>query len=190
VALATLRSVPFVTCAIGASLAASLVLGTAACSGDEPAPLEVGGCMRRDDDAGGDPAAAYEQVDCAEADAAVEVVALAPVEPGRLGPACPAGTDVALQRADGSAWQDLCLRDRGDDHPGDAGNGGGELTVGDCVGGPDDAVVEVPCAAPVDAGEPARLRVVAFAEAVQDCPPETTDPLDRGSAGTICAIPA
>ena len=190
--LATLTRVPFVTAALAVALLAP------ACSGDDAEPLAVGACMRPDGDGGRD-GAAYEPVACDDAAAAVEVVALVPADPRRVGPACPAGTDVALQQEDGAdGWDDLCLRRLGDDHPGDAGNGGGELTVGDCVGGPDDAVVEVPCpdggagadAAGTGSGDggaaAARFRVVGFAAAVQDCPPGTTDPLDRDGA-TLCA---
>jgi hypothetical protein len=181
-------------------LALLVVPLAAGCSGGADEPAAVGGCMRPTADDGGDASdgAGYVAVGCDEAEASHEVVALEDAEPTRVGPACPAGTDVALQQSDGgSGWQDLCLRSLGDDHPGDTGRGGGELTAGDCVGGPDDAVAEVPCPdAAVDgpagaaAGEPPRFRVVAITDAAQDCPPETTAPLERSGGGTLCAVPA
>jgi hypothetical protein len=182
-----LTRVPFVTTALAVALLAP------ACSGDDAEPLAVGACMRPGGD-GGEEGADYDPVACDEPEAAVEVVALAPADPRRVGPACPAGTDVALQREDGEeGWDDLCLRRLDGDHPGDAGNGGGELTVGDCAGGADDAVVEVPCPDSDGDGDgdgggaaAARFRVVGFAAAPQDCPPGTTDPLDR-AGGTLCA---
>ncbi|WP_369371156.1 hypothetical protein AB1046_20655 [Promicromonospora sp. Populi] len=97
---------------------------------------------------------------------------------------CPSGTDVVFQK-DGQAGgetQAVCARNLSDDHPGDPGQGGGQLLAGDCV---DDDGSEVPCTAD-GAHQVTGLLVSGF-----ECPDGTVDELDLGFAAersyeTIC----
>lgn len=92
---------------------------------------------------------------------------------------CPAGTDeiisvkVSFGGGDASSGlpsKTVCGRNLSDDHPGDAGAGGGQLVVGDCVS---DQAQEVPCAG---AGKGA-TKVLALTKTVEECPAEADSPL-------------
>jgi len=97
---------------------------------------------------------------------------------------CPAGTDVLFQKEGkaGGETQAVCARNLSDDHPGDAGRGGGQLLAGDCVNGDGG---EVACSA-----DGAR-KVVGLVIGGIECPEGTADQLELGfdanrSYETIC----
>jgi hypothetical protein len=97
---------------------------------------------------------------------------------------CPAGTDVVFQK-DGQAGgntQAVCARNLSDDHPGDPGNGGGQLLTGDCVSKNGS---ELACSA-----DGAR-KVTGLILGDSECPDGTKDALKLGfdaarSYETIC----
>ncbi|WP_189669419.1 hypothetical protein [Promicromonospora soli] len=97
---------------------------------------------------------------------------------------CPAGADIVFQK-DGQAGgntQAVCARNLSDDHPGDPGNGGGQLVTGDCV---DEDGTEVACSS-----NGAR-KVTGLIVGSSECPDGTKDKLELGfdaarSYETIC----
>ncbi|MFE7508859.1 hypothetical protein [Promicromonospora sp. NPDC057488] len=97
---------------------------------------------------------------------------------------CPDGTDVVFQK-DGQAGGDtqaVCARNLSDDHPGDPGNGGGQLVTGDCV---DSKGAELACASK------GAHKVTGLIVSGVECPEGTTDKLELGfdasrSFETVC----
>lgn len=101
--------------------------------------------------------------------------------PPPAGSRCPEGTDTVAQVTQdagtaagaGALW---CLRNLAPPHPGDAGAGGGQLIVGDCLGtAADGRSVEVPC----EGGDPAAdYRVGWTPDAAGGCPAESVAAID------------
>jgi hypothetical protein len=127
--------------------------------------------------------AAYRPVPCNDPDATITILDIQDavrVEQVH----CPAGTDVVFQK-DGHAGgntQAVCGRNLSDDHPGDPGNGGGQLLTGDCVGKNGN---ELACSA-----NGAR-KVTGLIIGGNECPDGTKDELEVGfdaarSYETIC----
>ncbi|GGZ24250.1 hypothetical protein CP967_32015 [Streptomyces nitrosporeus] len=90
---------------------------------------------------------------------------------------CPAGTDAIISvkvsfgtgdAGGGIPSRTVCGRNLSGDHPGDAGAGGGQLVVGDCV---DDSAKEVPCASGGGG------KVAALTETAEECP-SGSEPLE------------
>ncbi|MFE4449458.1 hypothetical protein [Streptomyces sp. NPDC056796] len=89
---------------------------------------------------------------------------------------CPAGTDEIISvkvsfGGDASAGlpsKTICGRNLSDDHPGDAGAGGGQLVVGDCV---NDEAKEVACATGGN-------KVLALTKTAEECPAEADNPIE------------
>ncbi|MFE2293400.1 hypothetical protein [Streptomyces sp. NPDC059452] len=94
---------------------------------------------------------------------------------------CPAGTDLIIQvsrvfgsggdkKGGGIPTNTVCGRNLSDDHPGDAGAGGGQLVKGDCI---TSTAKEIACA---EAGSDA-FKVLDLVEEKEECPPGTTEPM-------------
>ena len=118
-------------------------------------------------------------LDCDDPQATIKALEIKDGEMFSAAVQCPAGTDeiisvkISIGGGDASSGlpsKTVCGRNLSDDHPGDAGAGGGQLVVGDCV---DDQAKEVPCAG---AGEGV-TKVVALTEKVEECPAEADSPL-------------
>jgi hypothetical protein len=97
---------------------------------------------------------------------------------------CPAGADIVFQKAGqaGGDTQAVCARNLSDDHPGDPGNGGGQLVTGDCV---DENGTELACSSG------GARKVTGLIVDTNTCPDGTKDELELGfdaarSYETIC----
>lgn len=154
-------------------------------SDEDGAAWAVNACAGPDP-TGGDPTNetdAYRPVLCDDPDATVTILDIQDavrVEQVH----CPAGTDVVFQK-DGQAGgntQAVCARNLSDDHPGEPGNGGGQLVTGDCV---DETGGELACSS-----DGAR-KVTGLIVGGNECPDGTKDELELGSGAargyeTIC----
>ncbi|MER6235091.1 hypothetical protein ABT185_03270 [Streptomyces clavifer] len=110
---------------------------------------------------------------------------------------CPAGTDEIISvkvsfggdaSTGGIPSKTVCGRNLSGEHPGDAGAGGGQLVVGDCV---DDRAKEIACAGASGAVN----KVLALTKTAEECPAAANSPIDLfPSPGrpydTICASAA
>ncbi|MFE9911370.1 hypothetical protein [Streptomyces clavifer] len=110
---------------------------------------------------------------------------------------CPAGTDEIISvkvsfggdaSTGGIPSKTVCGRNLSGEHPGDAGAGGGQLVVGDCV---DDGAKEIACAGASGAVN----KVLALTKTAEECPAAANSPIDLfPSPGrpydTICASAA
>ncbi|MFE0117506.1 hypothetical protein ACFWZA_05380, partial [[Kitasatospora] papulosa] len=93
----------------------------------------------------------FQALDCDDPKATIKALEVKDGEIFAGAVECPAGTDEIISvkvsfGGDASAGlpsKTICGRNLSDDHPGDAGAGGGQLVVGDCV---DDQAKEVACA--------------------------------------------
>ncbi|AXI71990.1 hypothetical protein ACFY9H_10450 [Streptomyces bacillaris] len=94
---------------------------------------------------------------------------------------CPAGTDLIIQvsrvfgsgddkKSSGIPTNTVCGRNLSDDHPGDAGAGGGQLVKGDCI---TSTAKEIACA---EAGSDA-FKVLDLVKEKEECPAATTEPM-------------
>ncbi|MEU5888617.1 hypothetical protein ABZ835_17510 [Streptomyces sp. NPDC047461] len=123
----------------------------------------------------------YEAYDCDDPDATF--TALKIMDAGILPAAvqCPAGTDVIIEvsmsfgsdekPSGGIPTDTVCGRNLSDDHPGDAGAGGGQLVKGDCVAAD---VEEIAC----DQADSGDFKVLGLVDAGSArCPSGTTDPI-------------
>ncbi|MFJ2234635.1 hypothetical protein [Streptomyces sp. NPDC087859] len=123
----------------------------------------------------------YEVYDCDDPDAIF--TALKIMDAGILPAAvrCPAGTDVIIEvsmsfgsdekPSGGIPTDTVCGRNLSDDHPGDAGAGGGQLVKGDCVAAD---VEEIAC----DQAGSGDFQVLGLVDAGSArCPSGTTDPI-------------
>ncbi|MES5821963.1 hypothetical protein [Streptomyces sp. RG80] len=139
---------------------------------------KVGDCGGPDPDRAPDGYAAY---GCDDSDATFKALKImdGSILPGAV--QCPAGTDVIIEvsmnlgsdekPSGGIPTDTVCGRNLSDDHPGDAGAGGGQLVKGDCVAA--DAE-EIPCAR-AGSGD---LKVLGLVDAgTARCPSGTTDPV-------------
>ena len=138
------------------------------------APAE-GDCARPDPDAA--TRGTYLSLACNDARATVRLERALP-SPPPAGAHCPVGTDVVLDipATTGQPAAVWCMRNVRPPHPGDAGRGGGELLVGDCLAAqPDGRPAEVPCDG--SAGTTPEYVVRAVPDAMGACPP--------GSVGSI-----
>ncbi|MFE2018945.1 hypothetical protein ACFW9O_13005 [Streptomyces sp. NPDC059499] len=168
---------------VRAVLLLALVLGaTTACSessggGDQKArEWKVGDCAGP---AGGGAKDSFQSLDCDDPKATIKALAVTDGSFFAGAVECPAGTDeiisvkVAIGSGDASNGlpsKTICGRNLSGDHPGDAGAGGGQLVVGDCV---DDTAKEVACGA----GGSGASKVVALTKTAEECP-AGADPMD------------
>lgn len=124
--------------------------------------------------------------DCEGPNATVEILAMESTVPE---PECPPGTDVLIDARQGSVFEGSivglpeawCLRNLEPPHPGDAGMGGGQLLVGDCLYvSASSEVIEVACDGNGTATP--ENRVLAIVESTEECPPGTTEPIELTSS--------
>lgn len=185
-----------------AGLAGIASLALLACGQDTPPGAEaiqdyseVGDCLRPD------PATldGFIQADCDNAGATVEIVEMVRTAGAEAPPVCPPGTDLLVDGEQGpvvdgdiaAVPETWCLRNLEPPHPGDPGQGGGELVPDDCFAiAADGEITEVAC----DGGgrtQPEH-RLLAIEETEEGCPAGTADPIELNSypPRVLCAAAA
>ncbi|MET9589492.1 hypothetical protein ABZY45_00780 [Streptomyces sp. NPDC006516] len=119
----------------------------------------------------------FQGLDCDDPKATIKALAVKDGEIFAGAVECPAGTDEIISvkvsfggnaATSGIPSKTICGRNLSGDHPGDAGAGGGQLVVGDCV---DDQAKEVPCA--TGGGN----KVLALTKTAEECPAEADNPI-------------
>ncbi|MFJ5718599.1 hypothetical protein [Streptomyces sp. NPDC093149] len=168
-----------------AVLALALVLGAAtACSqssgggGTHVAKdWKVGDCAGPDSAGSKD---AYQAMGCDDSKATIKALEIKDGAIFSDSIQCPPGTDaiisvkVSFGSGDASAGipsKTICGRNLSGDHPGDPGQGGGQLVKGDCV---DDQAKEVACGS----GGSGVAKVLALTKTKAECPSGTDEPLE------------
>ncbi|GAA2953463.1 hypothetical protein ACYCCF_10520 [Streptomyces argenteolus] len=176
-----------------------LVLGTATACGQttssgsqEAKEWAVGDCAGPDTSKSED---GYQALDCDDPKATLKALEIQDGAMFAQSVQCPAGTDEIISvkisfgggdaSTSGIPSKTVCGRNLSGEHPGDAGAGGGQLVVGDCV---DDQAKEIACAGASGAVN----KVLALTKTAEECPSEAKDPIDLfPSPGrpydTICA---
>ncbi|MFB8024338.1 MULTISPECIES: hypothetical protein [unclassified Streptomyces] len=118
----------------------------------------------------------FQPLDCDDPKATIKALQVKDGEMFAGAVECPAGTDEIISvkvsfGGDASAGlpsKTICGRNLSGDHPGDAGAGGGQLVVGDCV---DDQAKEVACASGGN-------KVLALAKTAEECPAAADNPIE------------
>ena len=176
----------------GATLALGLGgLGLAGCGQDTPEGAtaireysQVGDCLRPDPST----LEGFLQADCDNPDATVKIVEMVRDAGAESSPVCPAGTDLLVDGEQGpvvdgdiaAVPQTWCLRNLEAPHPGDPGQGGGELVPRDCFAV--DAAGEISESACDGRGRTApEHRLLAIEGSSDGCPDDTTDPIELNS---------
>ncbi|MGW7441147.1 hypothetical protein [Streptomyces sp. NPDC054849] len=147
--------------------------GSPESSSDTSSAWKVGDC------GGPDPAKApdgYKRTDCSTSGATFKAIDIkeASILPGSI--QCPPGTDLMIEvsisynggKSSGIPTNTVCGRNLSNDHPGDAGAGGGQLVKGDCV---TSQAKEVAC------GGSGAQKVLGLVKTESECPSGTTDPI-------------
>lgn len=120
----------------------------------------------------------FQGLDCDDPKATIKALAVKDGEIFAGAVECPAGTDEIISvkvsfggdaAGTGIPSKTICGRNLSGDHPGDAGAGGGQLVVGDCV---DDQAKEVACAS--GGGN----KVLALTKTAEECPAEADNPIE------------
>ena len=120
----------------------------------------------------------FQGLDCDDPKATIKALAVKDGEIFAGAVECPAGTDEIISvkvsfggnaATSGIPSKTICGRNLSGDHPGDAGAGGGQLVVGDCV---DDQAKEVACAS--GGGN----KVLALTKTAEECPAEADNPIE------------
>ncbi|APU40786.1 hypothetical protein [Streptomyces sp. TN58] len=147
--------------------------GSPESSSDTSSAWKVGDCGGPDLSKGAD---AYKRTSCSDSGATFKAIDIkeASILPGSI--QCPPGTDVMIEvsisynggKSSGIPTNTVCGRNVSNDHPGDAGAGGGQLVKGDCV---TSQAKEVPC------GSSGALKVLGLVKTKEECPSGTTDPI-------------
>ncbi|MFD5485667.1 hypothetical protein ACFWIV_09465 [Streptomyces virginiae] len=147
--------------------------GSPESSSDTSSAWKVGDCGGPDASKGAD---AYKRTGCSDSGASFKAIDIkeASILPGSI--QCPAGTDVMIEvsisynggKSSGIPTNTVCGRNLSNEHPGDAGAGGGQLVKGDCV---TSQAKEVPC------GGSGALKVLGLVKTKEECPSGTTDPI-------------
>ncbi|MEU6300683.1 hypothetical protein [Streptomyces erythrochromogenes] len=147
--------------------------GSPESSSDTSSAWKVGDCGGPDASKGAD---AYKRTGCSDSGATFKAIDIkeASILPGSI--QCPAGTDLMIEvsisynggKSSGIPTNTVCGRNLSNDHPGDAGAGGGQLVKGDCV---TSQAKEVPC------GGSGALKVLGLVKTKEECPSGTTDPI-------------
>ncbi|MDQ0796174.1 hypothetical protein [Streptomyces sp. B1I3] len=165
-----------------AGLLLALVLGAGTACNDSSSPAggdqkakewKTGDCAGPDTSKSKD---GYQALDCDDPEATIKALQVKDGEIFAGAVECPAGTDEIISvkvsyggdAGAGLPSKTICGRNLSGDHPGDAGMGGGQLVVGDCV---DDQAKEVACAS-------GGSKVLALAEKVEECPAEADNPIE------------
>ncbi|MEV0009285.1 hypothetical protein AB0M10_03445 [Streptomyces sp. NPDC051840] len=165
-------------CAKGV-LVLALTLGAAtACGtsddGTHPAKeWKAGDCAGPDTSASKD---GFQPLDCDDPKATIKALEVKGGEFFAGAVECPAGTDEIISvkvsyggdAKGGIPTKTICGRNLSGDHPGDAGAGGGQLVVGDCV---DDQAKEVACAS-------GGSKVLALTKTPEECPADADNPIE------------
>ncbi|CAM5472999.1 hypothetical protein ACFYUM_29895 [Streptomyces fimicarius] len=123
----------------------------------------------------------YRAYDCDESGATFKALELKPASFMPDSIQCPAGTDLIIQvsrvfgsgdgkKGGGIPTHTVCGRNLSDDHPGDAGAGGGQLVEGDCISA---TAKEITCAS---AGAE-DFKVLGLVKDKKECPAATTEPM-------------
>ncbi|MER5552852.1 hypothetical protein ABT001_14410 [Streptomyces sp. NPDC002793] len=119
----------------------------------------------------------FQGLDCDDPKATIKALAVKDGEFFAGAVECPAGTDEIISvkvsfggdaSSGGIPSKTICGRNLSGDHPGDAGAGGGQLVVGDCVS--EDAK-EVACAS-------GGSKVLALTKTAEECPAEADNPIE------------
>ncbi|MFD6227209.1 hypothetical protein ACFWFZ_10040 [Streptomyces sp. NPDC060232] len=147
--------------------------GSPESSSDTSSAWKVGDCGGPDPSKGAD---AYKRTSCSDSGATFKAIDIkeASILPGSI--QCPPGTDVMIEvsisynggKSSGIPTNTVCGRNVSNDHPGDAGAGGGQLVKGDCV---TSQAKEVSC------GSSGALKVLGLVKTKEECPSGTTDPI-------------
>ncbi|MFE7097494.1 hypothetical protein [Streptomyces erythrochromogenes] len=147
--------------------------GSPESSSDTSSAWKVGDCGGPDASKGAD---AYKRTGCSDSGATFKAIDIkeASILPGSI--QCPAGTDLMIEvsisynggKSSGIPTNTVCGRNLSNDHPGDAGAGGGQLVKGDCV---TSQAKEVPC------GGSGALKVLGLVKTKEECPSGTKDPI-------------
>ncbi|MFC9943328.1 hypothetical protein [Streptomyces pratensis] len=120
----------------------------------------------------------FQGLDCDDPKATIKALAVKDGEIFAGAVECPAGTDEIISvkvsfggnaAGSGIPSKTICGRNLSGDHPGDAGAGGGQLVVGDCV---DDQAKEVACAS--GGGN----KVLALTKTAEECPAAADNPIE------------
>lgn len=145
-------------------------------SSDTSSSWKVGDCGGPDPDNKPD---GYRPQKCTASGATFKAIDIkdASLFPGSI--QCPPGTDLMIEvsisygggKKSGIPTNTVCGRNLSDDHPGDAGAGGGQLVKGDCV---TDQAQEVPCAT----GGSGTYKVLGLVKTKSECPAGTTEPME------------
>ncbi|MEU8703809.1 hypothetical protein [Streptomyces sp. NPDC048565] len=118
----------------------------------------------------------FQGLDCDDPKATIKALEVKDGEVFAGAVECPAGTDEIISvkvsfggsSGGGIPSKTICGRNLSGDHPGDAGAGGGQLVVGDCVS---DEAKEVAC-------ESGGSKVIALTKTADECPAEADDPIE------------
>ncbi|MEV8225238.1 hypothetical protein AB0P41_04070 [Streptomyces sp. NPDC079167] len=119
----------------------------------------------------------FQGLDCDDPKATIKALAVKDGEFFAGAVECPAGTDEIISvkvsfggdaSTGGIPSKTICGRNLSGDHPGDAGAGGGQLVVGDCVS---DEAKEVPCASGGN-------KVLALTKTAEECPADADNPIE------------
>ncbi|WP_329192101.1 MULTISPECIES: hypothetical protein [unclassified Streptomyces] len=149
--------------------------GSPESSSDTSSSWKVGDCGGPDPD---DKPDGYRPQRCGASGATFKAIDIkdASIIPGTI--QCPAGTDLMIQvsisyggkKGGGIPTNTVCGRNLADDHPGDAGAGGGQLVKGDCV---TSQAQETPCAT----GGSDTYKVLGLVKDENECPAGTSEPM-------------
>ncbi|WSF37268.1 hypothetical protein OG625_22440 [Streptomyces sp. NBC_01351] len=145
-------------------------------SSDTSSTWKVGDCGGPDPDNQPD---GYRPQKCTATGATFKAIDIkdASLFPGSI--QCPAGTDLMIEvsisygggKSSGIPTNTVCGRNLSNDHPGDAGAGGGQLVKGDCV---TDQAQEVPCAGAAKG----TYKVLGLVKTKNECPAGTKEPME------------
>ncbi|MBM7438889.1 hypothetical protein [Streptomyces sp. HB132] len=142
--------------------------------GQQAKDWKVGDCAGPDTSESKD---GYQALDCDDPKATIKALEVKDGEIFAGAVECPAGTDMIISvkvsfggnaSSAGIPSKTVCGRNLSDDHPGDAGAGGGQLVVGDCV---DDQAKEVACASGGN-------KVLALTKTAEECPAKADNPIE------------
>ncbi|WP_051859594.1 hypothetical protein [Streptomyces xanthophaeus] len=149
--------------------------GSPESSSDTSSSWKVGDCGGPDPDNKPD---GFRPQSCSASGATFKAIDIkdASILPGSI--QCPPGTDLMIEvsisygggKKSGIPTNTVCGRNLSEDHPGDAGAGGGQLVKGDCV---TDQAQEVACAT----GGAGTFKVLGLVKTKNECPSGTTEPM-------------
>ncbi|MFJ3926187.1 hypothetical protein [Streptomyces sp. NPDC090022] len=141
---------------------------------EKNSPWKVGECGGPDPK---DQPDGYRKISCSDSTATFKALEIKEASILDNAIQCPAGTDLIIKvsvsyggKGTGLPTNTVCGRNLGNDHPGDAGAGGGQLVKGDCI---TETAKEVACAS---AGK-GSYKVLDLVKTKEECPKGTTEPM-------------